>query len=334
MRMSHSTRGFTLVELLVVIAIIGILVALLLPAVQAAREAARRMQCSNNQKQIGLAMHNYHDTFKVFPPGVMPQDTGRQRQPSWIVRTFPFLEQSTTFDQAVFADTDWTGQDRADRNWKIKNTVEVGAFYCPSSDMDKKRTETPRGDTQALGAPSSIQVQISCYAGIAGTYYNPNDMVSAPSPNYSNYGRATFNGVMASVGGNGQRSPVNFAGIRDGTSNTICVAEQSAYYKDSNNNKTDCRAGLWAGGMWACGPGGDADWWLNVTVVRYPINWNGPASDYCPGYRKHTITRSNHPGGAQAVLSDGSVRFVSETIDFGTYMRLCDRQDGLPVGEY
>ncbi|QDV54890.1 DUF1559 domain-containing protein [Rosistilla oblonga] len=327
-------RGFTLVELLVVIAIIGILVGLLLPAVQAAREAARRMQCSNNLKQIGLAIHNYHDTYRCIPPGAMPQSTGYQRQTSWLVRLFPFIEQGPAYDQAIFAGTDWTGQHIVDLNWELKNTVVIDSFICPSTDMELKRTETPSSGTQGLGAPTSIQVQLPCYAGIAGTYVNPYDMTSAPSPNYSSYGRGTFNGVMASVGGSGKSSPVRFADITDGTSNTICVGEQSSFYTDSTNTKRDCRAGNHAGGMWTCGPGGDADWWLNITVLRYPVNWNGAATEYCPGYYKHTIMRSNHPGGAQVVLSDGAVRFLPETMDFSNLMRISSRNDGLPVDPF
>ncbi|QEG43842.1 DUF1559 domain-containing protein [Roseimaritima ulvae] len=323
--------GFTLVELLVVIAIIGVLVGLLLPAVQAAREAARRMQCSNNMKQIGLSIHNYHDTFRCLPPGTLAQDINQQRQPSWIVRTFPFMEQNNVFERAIFAGTDWTGQDLIDLNWELKHTVRVETYNCPSSDMPLTRSETPRGDTQGLGAPSTLEVQLSSYAGIAGTYLDPRDMASAPSPNYSVYGRATFNGVMASIGGNALPRALRFASITDGTSNTICVGEQSSFYSDS---KTDCRASNHAGGMWASGPGGDTDWWLNVTVVRYPINWDGTTSSACPGYQKHTITRSNHPGGAQVLLSDGAVRFATETMDFALYNRLSARNDGLPTGEF
>ncbi len=182
--------------------------------------------------------------------------------------------------------------------------------------------------------PTPIAVQIPEYAGIAGTYYAESDMSSAPTPNNTmGYGRSTFNGVMASVGGV-VPAPITFALIGDGSSNTACIAEEASYYVDSAGNKIDGRAGNWAGGAWSCGPGGDTDWWHNVTVVRYPINWNGAASDFQAGYRRHTIIRSSHPGGAQVVLSDGSVRFVRQTIDFRTFTRLCDRIDGQPIGEY
>lgn len=328
--------GFTLVELLVVITIIGILIALLLPAVQAAREAARRGECSNNLKQIGLSLHGYHDVYGCFPPGVLAQNPYPYRKASWLVRILPFMEQNALYERMTFKDTDWTGQDFKDRNAWIKNGLVVDAFTCPSNAMPVMRSESPRSDTQALSppVPATINVQIPDYAGIAGTYYAESDMSSAPVPNNTmTYGRSTFNGVMASIGG-AVPSPISFALITDGSSNTACIAEESSYYLDSAGNKTDGRAGNWAGGAWSCGPGGDGDWWHNVTVVRYPINWNGAASDYQAGYRRHTIIRSSHPGGAQVALSDGAVRFVPQTIDFRTLTRLCDRNDGQPVGEY
>jgi len=152
----------------------------------------------------------------------------------------------------------------------------------------------------------------------------------------ANYGgRSTFNGVLASVGGNVLRNALRFADISDGLSNTVCIAEESSPYVDPTTAvTTDCRAGNWAGGAWSSGPGGDSDWWHNVTIVAYPINWNGPAANHCPGYQRHTIIRSEHPGGAQMALTDGSVRFVSETIDARTATRLCDRADREPIGPF
>jgi hypothetical protein len=174
------------------------------------------------------------------------------------------------------------------------------------------------------------------YAGIAGTYFSEADMSSAPVPNVggSYGGRSTFNGVIASVG-NRQRNSVTFAAVEDGTSNVMCIGEMSQGFLESDGSRRDCRASRHAGAAWGAGWGGDTDWWLNITVVRWPINWNGAVDGtYCPGYQRHTIVRSSHPGGAQGALTDGSVRFLSETMDFQTFTRLCDRRDGKPVGTF
>ena len=184
--------------------------------------------------------------------------------------------------------------------------LRVPTLNCPSCPLTRTRQESPRADTQALTppVPGTIEVQIPDYAGIAGTYYNQADMSSTPVPNAgAGYGgRSTFNGVLASVGGGVLRESLTFASITDGLSNTACIAEEASPYVSSTGVKTDCRAGNWAGGAWSSGPGGDSDWWHNVTIVAYPINWNGPAANYCPGYQRHTIIRSAHPGGAQIAI--------------------------------
>ena len=135
--------GFTLVELLVVIAIIGILVALLLPAIQAAREAARRTQCTNNLKQLALAMHNYSDTHRCIPPGVLAQKPFPYRNASWLARLMPHIEQTAAYDQFTFNETDWTGQDAADRNAWIKAELRVPTFNCPSCPLNGRGWKAP-----------------------------------------------------------------------------------------------------------------------------------------------------------------------------------------------
>ena len=332
----RGRRGFTLVELLVVIAIIGILIALLLPAVQAAREAARRMQCSNNLKQIGLSLHNYHDVNKCFPPGMLPYvapQTAADRQAGWLVRILPYLEQGAAYNQMTFNGVDWTIQHGVQPNWQILDQLRVDALNCPSSNMSTQRQDSTGGNT--------FYYQLVDYAGIAGTYVSGSNMTNPPSPNTSCIygGRTTFNGVIVYV--DDTHNPVAFKSIHDGSSNTFCVGEQSSPYLDANGVEHDYRACNWDGGAWSCGAGSrddgtPTDWWLNVTIVRYPINYN-PATapgDANAAYRRHTILRSEHPGGAQMALSDGSVRFVSETIDFTTFIRLCDRIDRQPVGEF
>ena len=338
-RLSRPKRGqqggFTLVELLVVIAIIGILVALLLPAIQAAREAARRTQCTNHLKQIALALHNYHDVNRFFPPGAIPRHQGNAlyRQASWLVRILPYLEQGAAYDQITFNGVDWTMQNGVYPHWEVMQDLRVGTLNCPSSAMPTDAAQDTRGRTP--GAPNTIRLQLINYVGIAGTYLRGSDLAAAPSPSFEGgYGRSTFNGVIVYSGPEAGYTPVAIHGINDGTSNTFFVGEQSSYYIEADGTRRDWRASNHDGRAWSCGDGGQNDWWLNVTVVRYPINWNGTATHANAGYMKHTILRSPHPGGAQFALADSAVRFVSENIDFSTFIRLCDRADDQPIGSY
>lgn len=344
-------HGFTLVELLVVITIIAILIAILLPAVQVTRESARQLQCSNNLKQLALGVHNYNDTYGCFTPGALPGTFGTSvcpggthsnacvKQPSWLWRIMPYIEQKAVYDQTTNIGTDWTGQNGIDYNALVKHQVRMTLFVCPSETMAKTRQDSVQTITQnALTPtpPATINVMLADYAGIAGTYYSVKDMSSAPTPNAGGYGggRSTFNGVIATIG-TALPSPVTFGDIGDGTSNTLCIAEESSSYVDpTTGTQTDCRASNWAGGAWSNGNGGDSDWWLNVTVVRYPINWNGAVnSDHCR-YQRHTIIRSSHPEGAYFALADGSVRLVKQTVDFRTLTALCDRNDGQVLSSY
>ena len=330
---SSTSRGFTLVELLVVIAIIGILIALLLPAVQAAREAARRSQCTNNLKQIALALHGYHDVNKCFPPGAIPppNNVRELRQAGWLVRILPYLEQGAAYGKITFNGVDWTLQHGQQPNWQVIDQLRVATLNCPSSRMPKERSKTTNGTP---GAPASINIQLVNYVGIGGTYLRGSDLTTSPTPNVAGYGGGltTFNGVI--VYADRSYPPAGMEHLADGTSNTFCVGEQSSFYIDSSDNKNDWRACNHDGGAWSCGAGGVSDWWLNITIVRYPINWNGTATEANAGYRRHTIIRSDHPGGAQLALTDGSVRFLSETVDFTTFIRLCDREDRQPVGQF
>lgn len=345
---AHS--GFTLVELLVVIAIIGVLIALLLPAVQQAREAARRMQCSNNLKQIGLAIHNYHDTFQNLPPGGMPQGTWAndgQNQPSWIVMILPFLEQSTITNQAVFAETDWSGRN-TDVNWRLKHNTILSVMQCPSSDLEPTREQNTNSATQSLGAPATINVQVANYVAIAGAAFDPENISSRLGISRGGVGYMHFNGAMPVVSqlpddGNkkpARQSALRFANIIDGTSNTVCVGEQSSYLRSTDNSGSevikDCRAGNIPGGMWSVGNGhaGANCQAYNTTTIREPVNWHLYNNYNCTGWHglaKNTTIRSNHPGGAQFVLVDGSVHFVAETADLRNLMAMAARDDGAVV---
>ncbi len=339
----RTRKGFTLIELLVVIAIIAILVALLLPAVQQAREAARRSSCKNNLKQIALALHNYHDVYNVFPPGNISPDPGSGctngsggcRGASWWVRILPMLEQSAAFDQITFNGTDWTMQsDRTNRNWAITNQLKVTTLWCPSSPMNKTRTENTNSSTQALGAPGSINVQVTNYVGVSGSYNRGGTGVCCPRPTQWSWpARSNYNGVII-ASTTLARKPIAMRDITDGTSSTIMVGEQSNYRRGIAGQNDD-RASDHAGGAWSGGAGGRADWWLNMTTVRYPINYKSNAGyGHRASYFRHTVFNSTHSGGAQFAFADGRVRFLSENINYNTLEALCDRHDGNTTGEY
>lgn len=275
MRAKHRKTGFTLVELLVVIAIIGILIALLLPAVQAAREAARRMECQSNLKQFGIAMHNYHDSLGTFPPGFMVVDhTGAVTGGwGWSVFLMPYLEQSSL--QNVLSVKDYRlMQVVEDPDLLPMLQTEVSIFHCPSSTLEPLR--------EFLG-PGSQMVGTSNYTGNRG-FYNIAGGAHLTMKN---------NGVLYG------ESDLEFRHISDGTSNTIAIGERTVLAVHIDQPK---RWPSW------CGPGGLG---IGSTVtsafsskMNHPTNMHGWSSD--------------HAGGCNFLLCDGSVHFISETIHSDT----------------
>lgn len=340
--LSRGRSGFTLIELLVVIAIIASLVAILLPAVQQAREAARRSSCKNNLKQLGLAIHNYHDTFNVFPgnTGVSgTTDTG-PRGVSWLVHILPNLEQGAAYDQFVFVDSDHSDQHSVNRSWNIMSQLRVPILNCPSSPMPSTRNHTTHTATRALGAPNTITVQVPEYVGIAGGYFNPVNggewgaLGGSSTQTWTGYGWMMDRGIINIW--NSNLPPVKMAGVTDGLSNTIAVGEHSNYMMSIDGTQSDARPGNYVGGAWHSGAGYWGGWTMNVTIPRFPNNsifsgnytqqWN-----YC----LHNGLRSAHKGGVQVLMGDGAVRFLSDNMDFGkTYMALLQRNDGAVVGEF
>jgi prepilin-type N-terminal cleavage/methylation domain-containing protein len=306
--------GFTLVELLVVIAIIGILVAMLLPAVQAAREAARRSHCRNNLKQIGLALLNYESAQSSFPPGGLWSGTGSYGF-SWIVRILPYLEESS-----IYQKLDWTGANYGGAlgwlganatNAQTLGSVQFPVLYCPSSSLP----------TMVLNTGGwTVNDSSTMYAGISGatndkTAVDKTGAGAAP-------GRLSSGGVLISLAG------VRIADIRDGTTNTIAVGEQSDFCSDATGAQSDCRSDCGHGFCMA--PGNDG--WeriFNMTTVVNGINEKSANAFGVPGNcGPNRAIQSAHPGGAHVAVADGSVRFVAESLDIQTLYNLANRNDG------
>ncbi|HBJ36249.1 MAG TPA: prepilin-type cleavage/methylation domain-containing protein [Planctomycetaceae bacterium] len=328
MRLSQARKAFTLVELLVVIAIIGVMVGLLLPAVQAAREAARRMQCSNNLKQVSLALHNYHSAYNKLPYSSSPQSGAvgtRQRGASWLVRIFPYIEQNAAYDQLIFAG-DFTMQDGPipAQNFAVLNNLLVPGLECPSSPL-------PKTQSHATNANGTVTLQMINYVGIAGSFWRGGSTnVVSTDPQAAIYGTAVHNGMLVPQAPNSRAA--SFASSTDGTSNTMVASEQSGFFFDAAGNKIDRRSNGWRGGPWGNGAGAN-DWTQNVTTIRYPIGTFGGTGNSNP-YDVNVALNSSHPGGLNATLADGSVRFLSESIDFAIMTALADRADGTVLPEF
>ncbi|QDU14562.1 Fimbrial protein precursor [Gimesia maris] len=328
--LNKSRRAFTLIELLVVIAIIAILIALLLPAVQQAREAARRSQCKNNLKQIGLALHNYHDTYGMFPHNASAGGTNSTNcGPSWLVRILPYIDQAAAFNQFSFNGIDWTLQYGANANVDVIEDLRVPMLNCPSSPLPTTRT-------QSTVSHGSRTYQVTNYVGINGSYYRGGTSTVIETPNdvaVSNYGNTVYNGVIAKSGGNGRSTRLR--DITDGSTNTMAVSEQGAYFKNDTGNQYDYRSSNFSGGAWASGRPEANQWTINVTSIRFPINYTGVSLDGMNNqYDKHTLLNSAHTGGVHALLGDGSVRFLSENLDFTILTALADISDGTVMGEF
>ena len=325
-----SRRAFTLVELLVVIAIIGVLVALLLPAVQAAREAARRMSCQNNMKQLGLAVHNYESTNKVLPPGGMPSPakvTGNYGV-SWFAVILPYMENGAIYDKFDFAAATspqtgvvyYNGFGNA-YNGNLLRGKFIQPLWCPSSALGKY-------GLKSIDPPGPEGVMSPTYAGISGAATHPVGGNIVNVDNQSNPHDAT--GILSKSGVLVSSANIRFAEITDGTSNTLMAGEQSGFCLTAAGVKVDCRSDFGHG--FPMGPENYSqnkrDW--NITTVRYGINtraWElkGIGDVY---YGNNRPIQAAHPGGANVLHADGAVRFLIESTSLQALSDLCNRDDG------
>lgn len=310
----NRTAGFTLIELLVVIAIIAVLIALLLPAVQQAREAARRSACRNNMKQLGLALHNYHDNFKTFPFG---WDT---RGSLWSTHILPYMDQANIYNTLVFQES---GPGNWDADGANENACEtpIAIFQCPSLPIPLQ------ADYNGIDKRA-----VSSYRGNAGSEASSDDQSTSNSimPGTKSLETLNLNGIFSAC------SRTNIAHITDGTSSTFLLGESQT---DPDFGKDGQGMDFWHTGSpqadpCACNGGtGGTEFTeaVGTTILGMNLRNTNPAAN---GSLMEITFGSWHEGGSFFTFSDGSVHFLSENIDQNLYKALSTKQSGDLVGAF
>ncbi len=323
MKPSHRARGFTLIELLVVIAIIAVLIALLLPAVQAAREAARRSQCVNNLKQLGLAMHNYHDTLGTFPIGVIgirspyltngnyPLGTSTNNRRTWAFMILPFLEQGTMYNAINFS-LPYNPPAGAANNTVSESLI--AAYLCPSDPNTNQIDQNNRREGNFVvnwGNTSWYQDMNTTYNPLNGTTNNP----FPGGATAISFGGAPFT-MDRSFG---------IQSMTDGTSNTLLMAEviigltqgttSYEHRGDIYNDDYNC-----AQFEAYTPPNASFPDYIEGSYCQFPYANNPPCKSVSNPY--FNTARSRHPGGVNTLFSDGSVKFTKNSINITTWRAL------------
>ena len=320
---SNYRKAFTLVELLVVIAIIGILIGMLLPAVQQVREAARRINCMNNIRQDALALHNYASAFKdEFPPGNSELNSGFGN--SFWVFLLPYMEQGNLFDQYDLNAGGWTGAS-GNPNREVLREIELPFLLCPSSSLPVFPVAYEQGPDERYQGSHGRAGQtgmLPCYTGISGS----SEHVSQVSGDEG--GINSEGGVLLAS------RTVSLGEITDGTSNTMAIGEHSGWMLNDEGEPVDMRAdGNHGFNMGCSGTVSDRTSpqhrRFNLVTVRHEINVRsvfgaaGSAGNMGPNRPLH----SDHPGGVNVALCDGSAHFLSDNTSLDVLFNLADRDD-------
>lgn len=308
--MNLRRRAFTLIELLVVIAIIAVLIALLLPAVQQAREAARRSQCKNNLKQIGLALHNYHETTNTLPPGwiAVPTAPGNTNANAlkwgWGTMILPAVDQAPLYNNLQ----------------TVSNGTLVG-FNAIMTSFPSNSNTGLQTHLAAFRCPSDIGGNVVTWGSFPTTMFGRSNYPGVFGNSFATYpvGNGTFY----------QNSRMNFANFTDGLSNTVVVGERRS--PGNGNGGTVGGDTIWAG-IGDEIPGTTMGAALALGENTSTMNTAG--STFPPPHNRLSAFGSLHVGGSHFLMGDGAVRFVSENINANTYAYLAAINDGNVIGEF
>ena len=353
MKTQHAKTGFTLVELLVVIAIIGILIGMLLPAVQQVREAARRIACGNNIRQCALASLSFESTYKRFPPGMNRNSgaTSRTKDPvtpkpldstgtrgqniAWSMYLLPFMEQNNLFIE-FRTDTDsWENDYRTpvDANGELHVSNVIPSYICPSDaspdgDFNKYYTDSAAVN---IGLHSKLNY-VACMGAAEGVF-SPSNVVSLNNP--SNPDKSIEWGMY------GFNSKTTFADIKDGSSNVIAFGERWSKTEEQAGGNANVKA---YGAVWSGDPGPNRFGISDGSQARHSTSAIlGSVGRATPTFAvsfgingtraSELLASSFHPGGAMVVFGDGSTHFLSEDIDFEIFGHMAQMGDGNVISQ-